>query len=1020
MQKSQDRRRWLIIAGISAVVVGAYAAGGFLGVPALVDSEAREFVRASYGRELVLGKVRFNPFTLALEVEKLEIPDADGNPLLGFDRLDVNLGLSSLWRRALSFQSIRLDGLDVNAVIRPGGALNLADLVPKPATTASPPAADTRLPRVVIDDLAINEGQLRYEDRNRPTPFVTTVSPVTFRLENFSTYASGERYQLDARLFASGSLAWRGSLSVQPVASQGEFRLSDVPLPEVARLLGAVVPLEVAAGTASLRGEYHLAAGDFSIDDGEIGISGLAVRPRGGETDYIRLARVMASGLKLGLAGKQAEIGKLAVNGGRIDAWLSPGGELNLMALAGAGAGAGSAEVGNKNPGPTPPASTPPASTSPAVDTPRKESPWVVRVPAVQVEDLALHLEDRQVRPAATLDLDPLQLTISGFSTAPGSVLDSRLTATINRSGHAAVTASTKLDSLDTTADIDATDLPLDIAQPYVAAATSMTLTGGTLSVKGTVTHAAAAPDRAGADAAPGTRFDGNVAIDRLHTIDNALKEDFVKWDQLKLEDLHYQSAPQRLRIRAIDLRRPYARVVIAPDGTSNVSAILAGPGATAAAAPGPTFESPPGDARPPAPPVVTKAPATAGRGPIPFPVRIDAIRIANGSARFADLTTRPNFDIGIGKLDGTISGLSSAAGSRARVVLDGEVDEFSPVTIRGDLNPLAAETFMDLSMTLRNMELASFTPYSGRFAGYSIRKGKLSAELHYLVQDHKLDADHKFVIDQFELGDKVDSPDATALPLKLAVALLKDRNGVIDLDLPVTGDLDDPQFRVGPIVWKVFVNLVTKAATAPFALLGKLFGGGDEINQINFAPGKATLDAASNGRIDALVKALTERPGLKLSVPATFDRAVDAPALKETALEQQVIRFVAKPGTSTAFATIAGDPKAYRKILDDLYRQAYGQKFTPPGDAEGQDAGQAADQDAAQADPVIPLLETALRDKIVVGDNELFALATARATAIKQRLLTDTGIDPARVFLTAPAEGAASAAGVVLELALR
>lgn len=1015
MQKPQDRRRWLVIAGISAVVVGAYAAGGFLGVPALVDSEAREFVRASYGRELVLGKVRFNPFTLVLEVEQLEIPDADGGPLLGFDRLGVNLGLSSLWRRALSFQSITLDGLDVNAVIQPGGTLNLADLAPKPATTAPPPAADTRLPRVVIDDLAINEGQLRYEDRNRPTPFVTTVSPVTFRLENFSTYASGERYQLDARLFGSGSLAWRGSLSVQPVASQGEFKLTDVPLPEVARLLGAVVPLEVAAGTASLRGEYHLAAGDFSIDDGEIGISGLAVRSRGGETDYIRLARVMASGLKLGIAGKQAEIGKLAVNGGRVDAWLSPGGELNLMALAGAGVGAGSAGVGNKNPSPTPPVSTPPT-----VDTPRKESPWIVRVPAVQVEGLALHLEDRQVRPAATLDLDPLQLTISGFSTAPGSVLDSRLTATINGSGHAAVTATTKLDSLDSTADIDATDLPLDVAQPYVAAATSMTLTGGTLSVKGKVTHAAAAPGKSGAGAAPGTRFDGNVAINRLHTIDNALKEDFVKWDQLKLEDLHYQSAPQRLRIRAIDLRRPYARIVIAPDGTSNVSAILAGPGATTAAAPGPTFESPAGGTRPPTPSVVTKAPAAAGQGPMPFPVRIDAIRIANGSARFADLTTRPNFDIGIGKLDGTISGLSSAAGSRARVVLDGEVDEFSPVTIRGDLNPLAAQTFMDLSMTLRNMELASFTPYSGRFAGYSIRKGKLSAELHYLVQDHKLDADHKFVIDQFELGDKVDSPDATALPLKLAVALLKDRNGVIDLDLPVTGDLDDPQFRVGPIVWKVFVNLVTKAATAPFALLGKLFGGGDEINQINFAPGKATLDAASNGRIDALVKALTERPGLKLSVPATFDRAVDAPALKEAGLEQQVVRFVAKPGASTVFATIAGDPKAYRKALEALYRQAYGQKFTPPGDAEGQDAVQVADQDAAQADPVIPLLETALRDKIVVGDNELFALATARATAIKQRLLTDTGIDPARVFLTAPAEGAASAAGVVLELALR
>lgn len=1008
MQKPQFRRRWLAHAGIVALLVAAYAAAGFLGVPALVDSQAKKFVKESYGRDLAIGKVRFNPFTLTLEIEKLALPDADGTPLLGFDRLLVNLGVESLWRRALSFQAIVVDGLAVDAVIRRGGALNLADLEPKAPATTPPAAASQPLPRVDIDDLQINNGRVHYEDRNRPTPFATTVSPITFRLADFSTYGAGERYQLDARLFDSGRLAWRGTLSAQPLASQGEFSLAGIPLPQVASLLGDVVPMVVASGQATLRGEYRLAAGNFQVDDGEVTITSLAVRPRaaamqGSEKagpDYISLDKVVASGLKLSLSGKQAEVGKLALDGGQVDAWLSSGGELNLAALAGPAATSTSTSAG--------------ASRTPAVAPPAQSAPWVVRLPDVELAGLAVHLEDRRMKPAATMLVQPLQASIKGYSTAPGSVIASRLAATINGTGRVTVDASTNLDSLASTASIELSDLPLDIVQPYIAAETSMTLTGGTLAVKGKATYATGEPSAA--SAVPRIAFDGDVAVSDLRTIDNALKEDFVKWDRLGLREVRYQSMPQRLRIGTIELRRPYARVVIAPDGTSNVSAILAGPGATATAAPGPTLALPAGQAgTPPATAATRAAAGSRSRPPIPFPVQVGMVRIEDGSARFADLTTKPNFDIGMEKLKGTIVGLSSAPNSRAKVVIDGQVNDFSPVTIRGQVNPLAAESYMDLSMTLRNLELASFTPYSGRFAGYSIRKGKLSADLHYKVQDRKLDADHKFVIDQFELGDKVDSPDATHLPLKLAVALLKDRNGVIDLNLPVTGDLDDPQFRIGPIVWKVFVNLVTKAATAPFALLGKLFGGGAEINRIVFAPGQATLDAGNLERIGSLVKALTERPGLKLSVPATYNRAADLPALKQAALEREVAGFREaelagrqKPGASADFATITSDPKAYQRILEEIYRKQYGQKFAPPAAAGGQPA------------PVIPALEAAIRDKLVVGDAGLYALATARATGIQQRLLTDTGIDPTRVFLTAPAEGPAGDAGVVLDLELR
>jgi hypothetical protein len=231
--------------------------------------------------------------------------------------------------------------------------------------------------------------------------------------------------------------------------------------------------------------------------------------------------------------------------------------------------------------------------------------------------------------------------------------------------------------------------------------------------------------------------------------------------------------------------------------------------------------------------------------------------------------------------LEGTIKGLSSKQGTRAQVDLRGNVDRYAPALINGELNLLSASAYSDMKLDFRNIELTSITPYSGYFAGYQIRKGKLAVELTYRIKDRKLDAGHHVVVDQLELGDKVDSPEATTLPVRLAIALLKDRNGVIDLNLPVTGSLDDPKFRLGPLIWKVFVNLIVKVATAPFSFIGSLFGGNDtQVNQIVFAPGSAVLPETDAQRLAALVKGMVDRPALQLEVPAANSADVDRAAL--------------------------------------------------------------------------------------------------------------------------------------------
>ena len=999
-------RAGFILAGLLL----AYTVAGFQLVPRLVAGILVDTVRKDYGRELALGAVHFNPWSLALRVEQLALPDADGGQLLSFDSLLLDLELSSLWNRAWTFSQVALDGLELHPVIRPGGELNLADLAVPDSPDGAPAADDAPLPRLRIHDLALTAGRIRIEDRDRPEPYEAELAPLEFRLADFSTHAtSGDLYELDATLFGQSPLRWRGTLRARPLASQGEFSVADLPLPRIAAWLGDALPVGLQTGTAGIQGRYRFAlAGDDAdllVEQGKLTVGELALRIPGEEADAIALAELAATGLRLATAERQLEIADLTITGARVEGWLTPDGGFNLLALT--GAGAGGPEVGD-------PELEPGSAASPE---------WTISLPRISVRESAVRLEDRSVQPSAALVFEPLSITAEGFSTAPGTQVALGLDAKLNGEASLALTGVTELDSGNARIDFQLQDLDLRPVQPYLARETSLTLMAGALSSRGELTWDGASSALA---------FDGEATVANLRTVDNALGQDFVKWSALRLTGLRYRSSPESLRIAGVDATDPYVRLIIGPDGTTNINAILAGPGATAAAPAGPTLEAEgePGRAgasvlAPGAGTARDSADPAPASGPADFPIQVGTVRIRGGSGNFADFTTRPNFAIAIEALAGTITGLSSAPDSRARVDLAGQVDRFSPVTISGDVNPLAAETFVDMAMTVENVELTSFTPYAGRFAGYSIRQGKLSADLNYKVNDRQLDADHRFVLNQLELGDKVESPDALGLPLKLAIALLKDRNGVIDLDLPVTGNLDDPEFRVGPIVWKVLVNLLTKAVTAPFALLGSLFGGGEEINLIEFPAGSDQLNEADREKLATLVRALNDRPGLKLRVPAAYSGDADSPVLTERNLQRAVMEAKEaeaqarrKPENIPPFEVLAADRADYLRQLRSAWRQVAGSDLDFPEPVPPPDGSPRLSGDAL-LEARVALLEEDLRRRLGAGEEQLFELGRERAVAARDLLLADSGIDPGRVFLTSPVSAAVTAAGVRMELAL-
>jgi hypothetical protein len=410
------------------------------------------------------------------------------------------------------------------------------------------------------------------------------------------------------------------------------------------------------------------------------------------------------------------------------------------------------------------------------------------------------------------------------------------------------------------------------------------------------------------------------------------------------------------------------------------------------------------------------------------MPIRIREVDVVGGTMDFADFSVQPNFAAAIESLDGVITGMSSDPNSRATVKLDGNVGEYSPVLISGTTQPFAFDRYTDITMKFENISLPVFNPYSGKFAGYNIAKGKLFTDLHYQIDNRKLEARHKIRIDQLEWGEATASKEEATLPVKFATSLLKDVNGVINLDIPVSGTLDDPTLRIGPIVWQVIKNILAKAVTAPFKALGALFKGAEEAQFIDFAPGSAVLDPAAAERLGALGRSLAPKPDLRLEVPIGADASLDGTALAEARYERELQAATRKAllgknradetTPAPAFATLPPDQQD--KVLTTLYTQLSGAEPVVPEPGTPAD-GVSRKEARAQAEQArLAWLEKECRARATAEPLDLEKLGQQRGAAVQDALLTDTGLPPERVFLARDGKVTASEQRVRFELAVK
>ncbi|WP_426143140.1 DUF748 domain-containing protein [Pseudomonas sp. DWP3-1-2] len=844
------------------VVFGLYSVLGFLILPGIAVRIANQQLASYSTVPARLDRLELNPYSLEVTLWGLTI-GAPGKEQVGFEKLYANLQLDSLWTRALHLEAVELVKPKTELLFDKQGKLNLAELFKLPPGEPVKDEPASKPFPLRIDQIKLADGYVRFQDLRPSAPIEFLYDKLNFELKNLSTLPEDNA---DMTLVAAGpeggQIDWVGRISLVPITSEGTLKITDGKMKVWWPYVRDALPLALQDGLLNFSTAYTL---DLSKDT-ELKLTNLALSvapfainaPDG--RPLVRLQRLDVTDTSVDLAKQQVSVGKIRSQ--KLETWAAreADGQLDWQKLF-----ASPTRKPAPQPAPTPAvdekAPEPASADAPAQASAKAASrPWQVLLKDVQLRDYQIHLTDRVPKEPVAIDVGPLNVDVQNFDSLNKSPFSLKLDSGIGKLGKLTAAGDVNLDPVSARLQVTTKGIDLRVAQAYISPFIRLELRSGMLdsdlavNLKGTEPLA--------------FTVTGTAQVDQLHTLDTLKQRDFLKWQTLTLEGLSYEHG-DTLNIAKVNLAKPYARFMINDDRTTNIDDLLI---------PQPADKTPP-----------AKTSASASKEK-PLGIRIGEVNINDGSANFADFSLTPNFATAVQQLNGRIGTLDNRQSNPATVNINGKVDRYAPVTIKGSLNPFDPMAALDIATSFKRVELTTLTPYSGKFAGYRIRKGRLNLDLHYKITNGQLKAENKVVVEQLQLGEKVDSPDALDLPIRLAIALLKDTEGRISIELPVSGDLNNPQFSVMPIVWQTLRNLLARAATAPFKFIGGLVSGGgsEDLSSVSFAPGVSELSGEAQKALNTLSAALKERPTLRLEIEGTAAATSDGPLIAQARLERE------------------------------------------------------------------------------------------------------------------------------------
>ncbi|MCK5897395.1 MAG: DUF748 domain-containing protein, partial [Cocleimonas sp.] len=518
-----------------------------------------------------------------------------------------------------------------------------------------------------------------------------------------------------------------------------------------------------------------------------------------------------------------------------------------------------------------------------------------------ELGNYAINFTDKTLSPPNPISLTSINLSSSQISSEPSASLPFDLALNFNKTGNLKVKGQAVLEPLKSDIKLDIGNIALKDFQPYVSQFARLDILSGLFNVNANITL------QQPKDMPLAVTFKGDSHIDKLHTKDQISNKDFVNWKKLSLSKIDVDLAANRYDIGTVKIDQPYARILIRKDKSINISDIA--------------IENKK-DKK-----TEAKKQPTDNKKEAKPNYKINRFVMSKGTMDFSDKSLILPFSAHIKNLKGSVKGISSKKNATMKVALDGKVADFAPVTINGKITPDKGNS--DFKVAFNSMPLPLMTPYMAEFAGRKIEKGNMTLKFEYKIHNKALDASNSLLIDQLVLGDKVENPDAISLPLGLAIALLQDSDGKIKLDVPVTGDLDNPEFSVGSIIFDAFVNVLTKIVTSPFNAIASLIGSDEDISKVTFAAGEAVLDEKQLEKMDNLVTALSSRPALKLEIKGSAYSVQDWPKMQVAALDKQILNLradeLSKEGDKDAIPKkLAHSDEEYQRLLANLFIEKF------------------------------------------------------------------------------------------------
>ncbi len=877
-----------------------------------------------------------------INIDDIVLASLKDEPVFTLPGFDVDISSMNIFSREITCSRISLESPEFWLSRDETGSLNIGAFLPEKKKAVE--KKETVSPfSIRVKQIAITEGKLYFSDANNGRLFRNGLSPFNFNMDDFSTVKDEQSsFNFTASTQLKETIKAGGVFSINPIASRGSLEINGVTLNKYSPYYDKHILFEVENGGVDISGRYKYTGEGIAFSDISLELKSLSLC-KGGEQPFLSVPVFSLEGTGLDIKGRKLALGTLESRDGFIRFQRTESGKLDILPLL--------------------PSGEQRVSTTEPEIKPGNAKPWLFSAADVEINGYTIKGEDKIPTEDVRFDVSRVHFEAKDISTEKNHRCPFSLALLLNEKGQISLDGKMGIKPFSLSFVSNLKDISVGPFHGYLTDRMNIMLTGGTVSSSGDFSMVTR-------DGKPGMTYEGDVSIDGLSSTDEK-GDPFLNWKNMDFTGLRFGSNPDVFELNTILLSDFYCGLVINDDRTTNIKTIFKNNGT--------------GERDTEAQP--EKKEQTEKK----MPVSIGHIVLKSGEIEFIDRSIQPNYTATLKDFEGDVSGISSLKTQPGTVSMNGKLYGHSPIEITGKIKPLAEDLFVDLKVSFNDIDLTSTSPYSGKYLGYVTDKGKLTLNLEYLITKRKLDSQNRILLDQYTLGEKVESADATKLPVKFALALLRDVSGQIQLNLPVSGSLDDPKFRIGQIIIKVLLNIITKAVTSPFKLLGTMFGGGEDISYVEFDYGGSEINEDGLKKIDTIIKAMQNRPGINLEIKSFVDREKDAEQLRNAAFDkrlkaQKLREITGKGEPSVSIEDVTIEQEEYQTYLWLAYKA---EDMPKPRNILG----------FVKALPVEEM-EQKIMGNIKIQESDLLFLAQARSLAVKDYLLTAGKIEQGRIFL--------------------